>query len=268
MPHLSVDSLKGGELKARRIGIALGLVFAMVLALSQIATAAPATTYDIKFDGYCDGLQLNIPSVGLGGATVDGHQTGCVSGGVIGTKSTVPNAAHLITYQGTLHTQVNSNHTWVHYGKNGNLITLVNSGTWSFGPPRGTGSPASNRGGGARAVSAPATTYQIHLDGYCDGMDLNIPSMGLGTPDTVDGSHTGCIVDGLWGTKSSNPNAAHITTNYAGFWPQGIRFLINANHTWTIYYDTTGTGVIGVLNSGTWSFGPPRGGGRPAALPG
>jgi hypothetical protein len=40
----------------------LGLALGMILALSQVASAAPAaTTVDIALDGYCDGKQLNIP---------------------------------------------------------------------------------------------------------------------------------------------------------------------------------------------------------------
>ena len=134
-------------MKVQRVGISLGLAFAMVLALSQVAIAAPAATYDISFDGYCDGMQLNIPSQGLGSAdTVDGMHTGCVTGGLIGTKSSAPNAAHLTSFsdfQGyPLHTQVNANHTWTIYGRNGNLIYFINSGTWSFGLAQGSGTPA------------------------------------------------------------------------------------------------------------------------------
>ena len=137
-------------MKAKSIGIVVGLVFAMLLALSQLAVATPSTTIDLTFDGYCDGLHLNIPSLGLGTpGTVDGDHTGCVSGGFVGTTSSKPSpsGARLSTdYGGSvpslLHIVVFANHTWVIYGINGDLQTLVNSGTWSPGTPRGDGKPA------------------------------------------------------------------------------------------------------------------------------
>jgi hypothetical protein len=246
-------------------------VVTLVMAFSQVAaaeTSAPA--YDISFDGYCDGMHLNIPSLGLGTPdTVDGQHTGCITGGLFGTKSTSPNAAHITTPYGgaanpPFHFVVNANHTWTIYqDSGGGVIYTVNSGTWSFGPPRGTGSP-SGAGGSVAAASTARPAYDISFDGYCDGMHLNIPSVGLGTPNTVDGQHIGCISGGLIGSKTTAPNAAHITTNYQDFWPQGIQFLVNANHTWRVYYDAGG-GTIGLLNSGTWSFGPPRPGAARAA---
>jgi len=247
-------------------------VVTLVMGFSQVAAAgAPAPAFDISFDGRCDGMRLNIPSVGLGTPdTVDGQHTGCVLGGLFGTKSTTPNAVHITTPYGggaspPYHFVVNQDRTWTIYQDGGGgVITIVDSGTWSPGPPRGTGSPAGAAGSKA-AASSQSPPRDIHFDGYCDGMRVNIPSVGLGTPDTVDGMHTGCIFGGLIGTKTIAPNAAAITTNYQGFWPQGIQFHVNSNRTWKIYYDTGG-GTIGLLNQGTWSPGPPgQGAGKPAA---
>src|SRR6266508_3992710 len=127
-------------MKAKRIGIILGLVSAMILALSQLAAAAPNNTLDITFDGYCDGMHLNFPSAGVGlPGTVDGDHTGCVTGGFEGTSSSRPKGFHIsTTYGGAValfHIRVNANRTWAIYGISGDLITFVNSGTWSPGPP-------------------------------------------------------------------------------------------------------------------------------------
>ncbi len=258
-------------MRAKSIGIVVGLVFAMLLAVSQLAVAAPSTTIDISFDGYCDGLHMNIPSLGLGtSGTVDGDHTGCVSGGFEGTTSSNPKGAHITTEYGgvvepLLHILVMANHTWTIYGISGDLITFVNSGTWSPGSPRATSGVPAGLARTARPISAPSTSLDITFDGYCDGLHLNIPSLGLGTPGTVDGDHTGCIRGGFVGTTSSKPSpaGARLSTDYGGAVPTLLHIVVFANHTWVIY------GISGdlqyLVNSGTWSPGPPRGDGKPAA---
>ena len=53
-------------------------VVAIPVAASAGASAAPTKTFSIVFDGYCDGLSLNMPSTGLPGTafSIDGAQTG------------------------------------------------------------------------------------------------------------------------------------------------------------------------------------------------
>src|SRR4051794_2098097 len=70
---------------------ALGLAVSP-LALNPATAAAPAASYDITFDGFCDGLHLNIPSTGLPGTaeTVDGDLIGCSAGGVFGQARANP----------------------------------------------------------------------------------------------------------------------------------------------------------------------------------
>jgi hypothetical protein len=109
--------------------------------------------------------------------------------------------------------------------------------------------------------------YDISFDGYCDGMHLYNPSLGLGAAGTVDGYHTGCVTGGFGGTTSKKPNALHLSDTYgdAGAYPL-LAWRINANNTFSLYAEDTG--VIVLVNSGTWSFGPPppiHGAGRPAA---
>jgi hypothetical protein len=255
-------------MRTRHTFLVLGVVFGMMLALGQVASAAPSTTLDIVFDGYCDGMHINVPSLGLGTAgTLDGDHTGCVTGGFEGTTSSSPKAFHITTTYGGLvlpleHWQVNANHTWAVYGISGDLETFINSGTWSPGTPhadRGTAAGLAL----SRSSARPTVALDIVFDGYCDGMHLNLPSAGLGTPGTVDGDHTGCISGGFVGTSSGRPKGAHISTDYGGSHPELLHFLINANGTWTIY--SISGDLQTFINAGTWSPGTPKGDGRPAA---
>jgi hypothetical protein len=94
-------------------------VLGALLILASGGTASAAGV-DTRFDGYCDGLHLEVPSAGLGADfTVDGYQTGCVSGGVFGTAKgeSVGAGAQFVTIpEFETHTIINKNATWVHYG--------------------------------------------------------------------------------------------------------------------------------------------------------
>jgi len=135
-------------MKVVRILSAVGALALAATALNaSLATAAaPAASYDISFDGYCDGLHLNIPSVGLPGTaqSVDGDQTGCLTGGVFGQARANPTTgrygvtkgSEFVTIPGfSTFTVVKRDHTWVHYSISGDTIYVLNSGTWSAGPP-------------------------------------------------------------------------------------------------------------------------------------
>src|SRR5512132_3329191 len=91
---------KGGLMRIGRYSLAVGLILTMSVAAGQVAAAAPSTTLDIHFDGYCDGMHLNVPSIGLGTTgTVDGDHTGCITGGFEGSFS---GGAHITTEYGGL----------------------------------------------------------------------------------------------------------------------------------------------------------------------
>jgi hypothetical protein len=252
---------------------------ALVLAFASVgaASAAPQTGYDITFDGYCDGLHLNIPSVGLPGTaySVDGDQIGCASGGVFGTAKASANGHYgvekgteFVTIPGfSTHTFIDSNHKWVHYGLDGNKIYVLNKGTWSLGTPdAGSGVPSSSpRPGLAGSTAGPRDgTKDIIFDGYCDGMELIAPSAGLGVPRTVDGNRTGCSSDALMGSKSLIDGQE--ATYLVSFFADGVTWIQTAvfpDHTW-IHYSVSGDQIY-LLNSGTWSRGNPiAGGGRPS----
>jgi hypothetical protein len=258
---------------------ALVLVGAFALAASPLTAAhathaAPGTSYDITFDGYCDGLHLNIPSAGMPGfaRTVDGDQTGCDSGGVFGQARPNGLSGHYGVTEGSefiaipafsSFTVVRRNHTWVHYGYNGNNITVINQGTWTLGPPKarqlpGTVSSWAAAGAGSRA-SAPLSVRkvtEISFDGYCDGMHLVAPSAGLGTPRTADGYRTGCADQGLIGatTKIGKSSRKAFVVQFVedGTW---IQTTVFRNHTW-VHFSIQGD-TIYLLARGTWSEGPP-----------
>lgn len=256
-------------MRSARIGLALGLALAMTLAFGQ-PIASAGLGGDIVFDGYCDGMHINIPSSGLGTVgTLDGNHTGCISGFFVGTTSARSEASRISTTYGgaapAIHYVVRGNHNWVAYDASGTSLVQLNSGTWSFGtpPPNGRASASS----GARTAVPHTGGTDIHLDGYCDGFHLNIPSIGTGTAGTVDGNHTGCVTGGFGGTTSKRPNAVHLSTTYGGLGAYPLlAWRIRANGNWAAYAEVGG--VIVLVNSGTWSPGPPpllARGAKPAA---
>jgi len=231
------------------------------------ASTEEVTTVDIVFDGYCDGLQLNIPSDGISGVlrTVDGMQTGCVAGGVFGQARSgsdgtygVENGTELLTVPGfATFTVIKRNHTWVHYIDGGGFIAFVNSGTWSLGTPVDVAGGVSSYDADADAVGeglVPQVVTEemdISFDGYCDGMHLVAPSAGLGTRGSVDGHLTGCASESLIGAKSvDDSHVVQFVTG--GLWVQTVVF---SNNTWVHYSIVDNT--IYWLNAGTWSGGTP-----------
>lgn len=256
-------------MRSVRISLSIGLALAMVLALGQLtASASPLIAADIVFDGFCDGMHLNIPSTGLGtAATVDGYQTGCLSAPIVGTTSTKPSAAHITTDSGAagaaFHYLINANHTFAAYDASGPLF-FVTSGTWSAGTARrgATGRASSASGARTTAPGGTAGGYDISFNGYCDGMHLYVPSAGVGTANTVDGYHTGCITGGFGGTTSRKPKALRLSDTYGG--TALYAWQINADHTWAAY--TQDAGVIVIAGLGSWSPGtpPPTRGAGPA----
>jgi len=237
-------------------------VATIVAAAPLAATAAPLKSYDITFDGYCDGLHIEYPSLGFGTKqTADGYQTGCVEGPIFGQANSSGSMAMLTVPGFSTFTTVSSNHTWVHYGFNGNLIYVLNSGTWSLGAPMDRAGVASNthRGVVAAVGNRGVNDLDLQFDGYCDGMHLVNPSAGLGTPTSVDGYRTGCAAESLIGATATVNNQAgtYVVTFNVGFW---VNTAIFPNHYW-IHYSNNGNNIY-VLNFGTWSNAIAGGQGR------
>lgn len=104
---------------------------------------------------------------------------------------------------------------------------------------------------------AAGHTYNIVFDGYCDGMTLNVP--GYGGAPYVDGQHTGSC-NGVYGLIGIMLGNSVVVTDYTGI-ANGymLMYKINANGTWSNWYDCSGSNagqVCGFL-TGTWSFGTP-----------
>jgi hypothetical protein len=240
------------------------LAVATVIAAAPlaVASAAPLKSYDITFDGYCDGLHIEYPATGFGTKqTADGYQTGCVSGGIFGEANSSGSMAMLTIPGFSTFTTVSKDRTWVHYGFNGNEIYVLNSGTWSYGTPLAKGRVASNTRHAPAAVKGFKGINDLDLtfDGYCDGMHLVNPSAGLGTPTSVDGYRTGCSSESLIGATATVNNQAgtYVVTFNVGFWVQTAIF---PNHYW-IHYWGVGNEIF-VLNYGTWSNAIAQGTGR------
>ena len=235
---------------------------ALTLAMAPAVTAAASTTAteDIHFDGYCDGVQLTFDAIGPG--TVSGTQTGCVADAIYGqsqASSFSKGTTWINDDPGGLMYVINKDQTWHIYALNGTDIMLLNSGTWSPGPPtRGKGTVASSAVRHASEKSAPSKKIkEISFDGYCDGLHFNIPSHGLGTKNTIDGYRTGCASDPLFGEtgKVAGKGKGNIVA-FKADGSLGIQAgVFNKGHVWVLY-STDGTSIY-LLNSGTWTKGPP-----------
>jgi len=108
---------------------------------------SPGSSHDIMFDGYCDGLHIEIENDGC----INGYQIGmgdCVSGDILGTLAHRFNQAFLaLNYVcdasfgcetsgfGCIHTVLRGDRTWTHYCHEVTGMEVINSGTWSVKPP-------------------------------------------------------------------------------------------------------------------------------------
>lgn len=132
--------------KLLAIGSVLVLLALTVVPGAAFADAGTDASFDLVFDGYCDGLHLND----LLDGTVDGDQTGCVSGPLLGTRNRpfTQGQAISVTFDSSaayagLFAVVRADHTWTIYANDGAGIYVINSGTWTKGiPPLGGGSSA------------------------------------------------------------------------------------------------------------------------------
>jgi hypothetical protein len=255
---------------------ALALSLLPLAASAAPAAAAPTTATDISFDGYCDGLHLNQPSVGAGtSATVDGNiiVSSCIGApesGLLGQASPnklgkygVTKGNEYISYEDntdySYFTVLKKNNTWTHYVVSvGGRISVLNSGTWSLGAPARTAGRTSSFSGAAKTqVSAPAavdTRIDISFDGFCDGMTLKIPSAGLHIAGTIDGHATGCYSQAVMGgvAKVNGLTAWFVSTVVGG---TTLQYAIFSDGTWANYY--VSGGVIVPIFTGTWSYGTP-----------
>jgi hypothetical protein len=252
--------------------LALGLV---PIGAAAPAAAAPAVAQDITFDGYCDGLHLNIPSAGLGTVgTIDGTTTGgCADPiGIFGEASPnrfgklgVTTGNEYVQYEDpaiSVFTVVKKNHTWTHYVLDAGHLLVLNYGTWSLGAGARTASRVSSMSAAAaKPQAADLLALHARIDiaftGHCDGMRLRIPSAGLGTAGTIDGKSTGCETEPVMGAVATIDGQRDWVTGVVDGGTVPLQYAILADRTWVLYRGSGG--AISVLGSGAWTYGTPVG---------
>jgi hypothetical protein len=137
------------------------LVILLLLSLAGFAGAqdtSPATvrTWDISFDGYCDGLNVtfdNATGIAYGStaatcASCPGTDPVAGTAGHIagqGQGLTLSYQSYFGAYPMWFYSVIRKDHTWTLYNFDG---TVFNSGTWSFCP--GTKAPEGARPAGSR----------------------------------------------------------------------------------------------------------------------
>jgi hypothetical protein len=239
-------------------------------AIAASAVPAGASTTNISLDGYCDGMSLNIPSIGYGTTdTTDGYRTGCESAALFGVNR--PNLSnvygvrkgteYLTSLDGYFWQISRKGHTWTVFGYNGNQIYVVNSGTWSLGAPAADAVRASSVATGARSAAAvqPYAARDISFDGYCDGLHIVTPSAGLATKTTIDGYSIN------WDCVGSNGPMIGARTTIDGYTKTFVasvsengtfyQFIIFPNNHWVLL-GSDGSQIV-LVNSGTWTAGAP-----------
>lgn len=93
-----------------------------------------ATTRDIHFVGFCDGESINIPG-SAGAPGLDGVQTGCTSGALLGAKDH-RNIAAMWSDSLNVMWVLLPDQTWIIYNDCGDgTECVVNSGEWAYGAP-------------------------------------------------------------------------------------------------------------------------------------
>ena len=124
------------------------VVLTIVLVALSFSQAASALVIDVMFDGFCDGMSLNIIS---GTGLVDGARIGCATDPILGSVGNViaQGTAVTVTVGGVAVPGfifiINQNGTWANYTNDGGGIALFNSGTWSnaLAADAAAGGPAS-----------------------------------------------------------------------------------------------------------------------------
>jgi len=127
--------------KPRNIIKSAGLALAAMV--MGFAVSAQAGTFNIVYDGFCDGVSATIAANGV----VFGTETGCLSGPVVGTRGNVSNQGQAITLAENHIPNavfvIRTDHTWSIFLSDGSELQ---SGTWSTAAAGVTG------GGGLRAT--------------------------------------------------------------------------------------------------------------------
>jgi hypothetical protein len=105
--------------------------FALAAMLMGFAVSAQAL--DIVYDGFCDGVSVDIVN-----GVAFGTETGCLSGPVVGTRGYVTDQDHAISlaenHVANAIYVIRFDHTWTIYLSDGSELQ---SGTWSFAPAAG-----------------------------------------------------------------------------------------------------------------------------------
>lgn len=110
----------------------------------------------------------------------------------------------------------------------------------------------------------PNSTYNIALTNYCDTFTLYVPSLGNGSPHTLDGTHNRVVPCGLYEDFYDIGWVSGAVAGVAEIENAGLHvlYIFNfRNNTWSKYYDcgmNTGTECFDA--SGTFTYGPQQGG--------
>ena len=113
------------------------LITLMTVLLTSLIAVNNANAIDISFDTYCDGMQFDW---GAAPPFIYGTRTGCADEDLIGIVGPLIIVFWVRDDGAKFITLVRFDNTFEHYASfAGGPVELVNSGTWSMGPPTDAG---------------------------------------------------------------------------------------------------------------------------------
>jgi hypothetical protein len=258
---------------------------ALALALVPLSAAAPATaddtgdtaTYEIWFDGSCDGMAITVPSRGLGQpGTADAERIGCNDGPLFGTAA--PKGESYDVEQGTEYLTddfsetlwvIRPNHTFTIYSLSLGYINEGFDGTWSLDPPpldsrtsvsstdafaeARAEAAAAGVGASAGSDAAKPKVKTFALIDRCFDITLATPSGGTGEKGTVDGNMYGCERGGVFGAYDNiaGKKNTYVVQYYSSDRGEYVQTVIFPDKTW-VSYSLDDDWAIMIEDQGTW----------------
>jgi hypothetical protein len=268
-------------------------LLSLVLMVGPLSAQPPQGTTNLTFDGFCDGLTMNVSGDFIGGSHNNYDCAGSVAsiGGVVSTVARVKPAgfkgiseAVLSDALGqTLPCPLNlylsfAGNRWAFYYSCDGVSPqiLVNSGTFTITAgnkalARGGVASYQGRGGSVDESnvslegSYPKGPYTVSFDGFCDFMVVNTKGNNIGGTHDLNTNCGFGVMAHVDGNNQSQPADITGTSGSGAFLDSDQEYYFGAascvtnyyltfsNNTWAVYVYCDNTGMF-FANAGTFTL--------------